>query len=178
MKGGSVRILLVLALLGLTASCALPPPPAEVAAPTAPPPGPVALMAPAAPAPAPVVATAPAPPPPPTATGPALAFPFARELGWLAPLPGRLELSNFAFDRAHVQMLITPYPDCAVRQGTATGDFVLPLNGTRVIEAAAGSDVCWRREIQPTEGASATRPGWTEWNRAYLTAGHSIDSQL
>jgi hypothetical protein len=174
MKGGSVRILLASALLGLTASCAWPPPPAEVAAPAAPPPAPVALMAPAPPAPAPIVATPQAPP----AAGPVLAFPFARNLGWLTPLPGRLTLNNFAFDRAHVQMLITPYPDCAAREGTATGDFVLPLNGTRIIEAAAGSDVCWRREIQPTGGAAANVPGWTEWNRVYLTAGHSIDSQL
>ena len=165
-----MRILLVSALLGLTASCAWPPPPAEVAAPAAPPPGPVALMA-----PAPVVTTVPVVA---TAPAPVVPLPFAWLFGSAPPPPGRLALSNFAFDRAHVQMLITPYPDCAVRPGTASGDFVLPLNGTRVIEAAAGSDVCWRRQIEPTAGAPATMQSWTEWNRAYLTASRSIDAQL
>lgn len=142
-----VRILLISALLVATASCASPPP-AEIAA-----------------APAPAVAAAPAP---------RFPLPFAWLFG--PPPPGRLTLSNFSFDAAHIQAVITPYPDCEPRPDTATTAFELPLNGTRVIEAAAGSDVCWRRAVEP--GSPPGAPGWTEWNRDYTSSGRSIDSRL
>ena len=29
--------------------------------------------------------------------------------------PGHLTLSNFAYDRAHVEAIVTPYPDCELR---------------------------------------------------------------
>jgi hypothetical protein len=96
------------------------------------------------------------------------------------PPPGRLTLSNFTFDRARVETLITSYPDCAPREGTAASNFELPLNGTRVIEAAPGSDVCWRRQIEAgkTAGIAPTTPGWTEWNRVYLSSVPVVDSRL
>ena len=149
-----MRILLVSALLTLTASCAWPPP-AQMAEPS--PPSPVVVAAPA----------------------PMLPLPFA----WLvasAPSPGRLTLNNFRIDKARVQAVITPYPDCAVREGTATSEFVLPLNGTSVIEAAPGSDVCWRRATAPgtAAGAAPSTQGWTEWNRAFLATARSVDSRL
>ena len=63
-------------------------------------------------------------------------------LAWLltgalapAPVPGRLTLSNFSYDGARVQAVITPYPDCQERAGTAISDFEIPLNGTRIIAA-------------------------------------------
>jgi hypothetical protein len=93
---------------------------------------------------------------------------------------GRLTLSNFNFDGAHVQTVVTASPNCTPGEGTATGDFVLPLNGTRVVEGAPGADVCWRRAIEPetAPGAARLAPTWTEWNRAFLSSGRSIDSQL
>ncbi len=96
------------------------------------------------------------------------------------PPPARLTLSNFSFEGARIEAVITPYPDCVARAGTATTDFVLPLNGTRIIEAAAGSDVCWRRAAEPGAGQATAPavPGWTEWNRVFLSSGRSIDSQL
>jgi len=96
------------------------------------------------------------------------------------PPPGRLTLSNFTFDNAHVEAVISGAPDCAVREGTTTSDFVLPLNGTRIIESVPGADVCWRRAIEPgtAPGAAPAAPGWTEWNRAFLSSGRSVDSQL
>ncbi len=96
------------------------------------------------------------------------------------PIPGRLTLSNFSFDTARVEAVITGAPDCAVREGTTTSDFVLPLNGTRIIESVPGADVCWRRAIEPGRNARAapSTPGWTEWNRAFLSSGRSVDSQL
>jgi hypothetical protein len=153
-----VRILLISALLVATASCALPPPPPGEVAGTIPPPPP----------PAPVFYVA----------NP-FAFLFAPILPG-APPPGRLTLSNFSFDHARVETLITPYPDCAPREGTAASNFELPLNGTRVIEAAPGSDVCWRRQIAAgkTEGVAPTTPGWTEWNRVYLSSVPVVDSRL
>jgi hypothetical protein len=153
-----VRILIVSALLVATASCVLPPPPqAEVALPS---------------------------PAPPAAPGFYVANPFAFLLAPLGPPgpppPGRLTLNNFSFDHARVQAVITPYPDCAVHEGTATSDFVLPLNGTRVIEAAPGTDVCWRREIEPgtVQGVAPSTPGWTEWNRVFLSSAGVVDSRL
>jgi hypothetical protein len=152
-----VRILLISALLVATASCAWPPPPpAEVAGTT--------------------------PQPPPAAPVFYVANPFAFLFHPILPgaPPGRLTLSNFSFDHAQVETLITPYPDCAPREGTAASNFELPLNGTRVIEAAPGSDVCWRRQIEAgkTEGIAPTTLGWTEWNRVYLSSVPVVDSRL
>jgi hypothetical protein len=160
-----VRVVLASVLLLATASCALaPPPPVETAAPSAP----VALAGPAA------------------APGPGVFWPGP--LAWLfsplaprVPPSARLTLSNFSFDDARIEAVITPYPDCVPREGTATTDFVLPLNATRVIEAAAGSDVCWRRAIQPGPAKTAAAPagsGWTGWSRVFLSSGRSIDAQL
>jgi hypothetical protein len=91
-----------------------------------------------------------------------------------------LTLSNFSFDSARVETVITGASDCTPRAGTMMSDFVLPLNGTRVIEAASGADVCWRRAVDPRAavGAPPSTPGWTEWNRAFLSSGRSIDSRL
>ncbi len=96
------------------------------------------------------------------------------------PPPGRLTLSNFTFEDAHVEAAITGSADCAVREGTTISNFVLPINGTRVIETPPGSDVCWRRAIEPGKapGAAASTPGWTQWHRAFLSSGRSVDSQL
>lgn len=96
------------------------------------------------------------------------------------PPYARLTLSNFSFEGARVQAVITAYPDCAPREGTQTTDFVLPLNATRVIAAAAGSDVCWRRAVQPSaaKGTAPAAPAWTGWNRVLLSSGRSVDAQL
>jgi hypothetical protein len=148
-----VRLLIVSAVLAATASCAWPPPPPpEVAAP-------------------PPIAAASAPFMP-------LALPF---VPFVHPTPpGRLTLSNFSYDHAQVQALITPFPDCVVREGAATSAFVLLLNGTRVIEAAPGADVCWRRALEPgtRAGAAPSTPGWTEWNRVFLSSAGLVDSRL
>jgi hypothetical protein len=171
-----MRILLLSGVLLATASCAWSPPPAELAAPP-PMPAPIALIAPSPPA-----AVVPAPPPPVVVAAPA-AFPFVPFAGFFGPPPpGRLTLSNFTYDNAHVEAVITGAPDCAVPAGTAPIGFVLPLNGTRIIEALPGADICWRRaieaEAETAPGAAPAMPGWTGWNRVFLSSGRSIDSQL
>ena len=115
-----------------------------------------------------------APPPPAPVAAPS---PFA----WLwGPPGGRLTLSNFSFATAHVQAVVTSFPDCAPREGTAASDFILPLNGTRTIETAPGSDVCWRRAVDAGKpsGAPPSEPGWTEWSRAFTSSGRPVDSRL
>jgi hypothetical protein len=139
-----VRILLALVLLGMTASCVVPPPEAAV---PMPPPGSV--------------------PDPAYVANPLTGL-------FQAPMPGRLTLSNFTYESARVQAVVTPYPDCEVRQGADVSDFEIPLNGTRVIGALPGADVCWRRALP----APAARAGWTDWNRVFTSSGRSIDSQL
>jgi hypothetical protein len=92
--------------------------------------------------------------------------------------PSRLTLSNFNYDSARVEAMLTPYPDCEIREGLVSTNFELPLNGTRVIDTPPGSDVCWRRLEPPLE--QATSPGvprFTPWNRAY-TSGRTVDSRL
>lgn len=152
-----MRILLISALLVATASCAWPPPP-----------------------PADLAGTSPPPPPPPVFYVPnPFALLFAPILPGTPP-PGRLTLSNFTFEHARVEALVTPYPDCAPRDGTAASNFELPLNGTRVIETAPGLDVCWRRQIEPAKDpdAAPSAPRWSEWNRVFTSSGRPIDSRL
>jgi hypothetical protein len=201
-----VRILLVPALLLAAAACTAPPPPGGgvppppdaamppqagaptplLAQPPAPPPPPPRAMAAAPPPPPPVapppMAAAPPPPPPPAAAPAATAASFNPFPSLWGPWPGRLNLSNIAYDRAHVQALVTPYPDCAPHDGTPVSDFAMPLNSTRVIDTPPGADVCWRREIlaaprAPSMGRQAPS-GWTEWNRVYTSSGRTIDARL
>jgi hypothetical protein len=107
------------------------------------------------------------PPPPPLTSRPPPAW------------PGHLTLSNFAYDSAHVEAIVTPYPDCELHEGTASSHFLLPLNGTWAVDTPAGSDVCWRRELPSDTAADPLRaPRWTGWNRAYLSSGRLVDSQL
>jgi hypothetical protein len=150
-EGDFVRILLASAVLAMTAACVMAPPPEAAASPQA------------------------------TAVPASSWWPFyPPSVQFFPPAPVRLTLSNFSYDAARVQILITPYADCAVRENTPTGDFVLPLNGTRIVEGLPGSDVCWRRAVA-VEGDQARRsdtPGWSQWNRAYLTSGRSIDARL
>ena len=176
-----MRIPLAVALLLSTASCVLPKPP-EYAAPApvvapAPAGSPVAL----APAPVPPVAVAPAEPV--VAPAPELTLYLPSFLGiGAAPPSGRLTLSNFNYDGAHVQTLVTAYPDCQPRPDTAVSEFELPLNGTRIVGAPPGSDVCWRRTLAKDEAEAGavppTTPGWSEWNRVFTSSGRSIDARL
>ena len=181
-----MRIVPVLALLLTTAACAWPPPPAPqaAAAPVAAAGAPLPLM--------PAVAAAPTPPAPPTpaaaaavvATAPSASpvavpavfapIPFAR---YFTPWAGRLELSNFSYSLTDVEAIVTPYPDCALHPGVVPLDFKLPLNGTWVIPASPGMDVCWRREVA-AEGQSPQSHQWTQWNRAFTSSGGLIDSRL
>jgi hypothetical protein len=100
----------------------------------------------------------------------------------LVPLPpegGRLTLSNFSYDLADVEAIVTRYPDCALHPGIVPMTFKLPLNSTWVIRAPAGADVCWRRQLVPQqEAAAGAKPGWSAWNRDHTGAGQFIDSQL
>jgi hypothetical protein len=90
--------------------------------------------------------------------------------------PGRLTLSNYSFRLADVEAIVTPYPDCALHPGLVPMDFKLPLNGTWVIAAPPGMDVCWRRSLPP--GDTSGSQGWTDWNRDYTGMGRSIDATL
>lgn len=202
-KGDRVRIFAALVLLGLTASCAAPPqaaapgtiPTASAIAaflgPPTPAPAvaasPVALVPASAPAPAaPVPGPAPVPPVWYSASGYTWVGPVPVPFSWLGgPEPGgRLTLSNFSYDTARVQAVLTNGPDCAVADPAAAADFVMPLNATRIIPTPAGVDVCWRREAPPTASAQIARGpapamlGWADWNRSYTGSGRFIDARL
>ena len=90
---------------------------------------------------------------------------------WTLP-PGQLTLSNYRFDHASVEAMVTAAPDCAAADPAASPptDFDLPFKGTRVIVALPHADICWRRQV-----ASGR---WSDWNRAFTGSGRFIDSQL
>jgi hypothetical protein len=165
-----VRILVASALLGagllaVTASCAIPP---EAAAPAVAPP-----------------ATVPSPPAPVAAS----ASPSPREVEYV-PLPllwwrmlampapaGRLMLNNFSFEPTLVQAALAAGPGCAIGDPATATEFVLPPNGTRVVPAPPGTDVCWRRQLiaGETTGTQPAEP-WTAWSRAYTGPGRFLDA--
>lgn len=176
------------ALLGLPASCAWAPP--ETAAP---PPAPVVAVT----APVPLVAPPPpevAPPPPEVAAVPVEAVsapPPAREVEYVpvpllwwrmltAPLSaGRLMLNNFSFVPVRMQAALTAGPVCEIADPRSAVAFVLPANGTRVIPAPPGFDVCWRRERIAGEAVATPAAGpWTAWNRAYTGPGRFLDANV
>ncbi|GEM_PF-3403032 len=165
------------------------PPPAMASRPAPPP-----MMAPTMIAPAPPPALPPAvaqlPPPPPIAPLPPAVAPVEQAPApapagsgmwpfWVTPASQRLTLSNFSFDQARVEAVVTANADCNEREVgvVARSDFAVPLNGTRIIEAPPGADVCWRRDLAAGPGGAAPT-GWSEWNRAYLSTGRSIDARL
>ena len=75
------------------------------------------------------------------------------------PPAGRLMLNNFSFEPTRVQAVLTAEPACAIADPGATIEFVLPSNGTRVIPAPPGFDICWRRELVAGETAGTPPAG-------------------
>jgi hypothetical protein len=90
----------------------------------------------------------------------------------MAP-PAHLTLSNFRFDHAGIEAVVTANPDCSARDGAAT-NFELPFKGTRVIDAPPAADICWRRRV----GGATGFEHWSEWHRAFTASGRSIDAEL
>jgi hypothetical protein len=154
-------------LLGLAASCAWPPPQAAA------PPEPAPAMLAAAPAPAA------APPPSPSARD--VAYVPITDLWWrmlTRPAPaGRLMLNNFSFAPTRIQAVLAAQPVCAIGDPAAVTEFVLPPNGTRVLPAPPGWDICWRRQLAPGETRETPPEGpWTAWSRAYTGPGRFLDT--
>jgi hypothetical protein len=182
-----VRILAVSALLGLTASCTWTPPEAAV-----PLPSPVVAVT------APVPIVVPPPPPPPAVVVAEPPAPVVVAAGPMAPArqieyvpvpdlwrrmltkpapAGRLMLNNFSFVPTRVQAIFASGPACAIGDAGAVTEFVLPPNGTRVVPAPPGLDICWRREriVGEAKRTSPTGP-WTPWSRAYTGPGRFLDA--
>lgn len=184
---------------------AAPVPPAPLAAAPVPPPSqPVALVAPP-PAVVPTTAVAASPPP---AAVPAPAVPavvagspspgvaelaipplgIALDLPVVPnpiysflpePVPGRLTLSNFSFDHAQIETVVTASSDCYTPTPSDVEDrFELPLNGTRIVTAPPGLDVCWRRKLDANDPPVGVIPGWTDWNRAFVAHGTRVSAKL
>ena len=187
MRISAVSVLLGPALLTLTASCVWPQPeaagpqPSPAAAVAAP--GPVSLTSPPSP-PAVVAAEPSAPtiasigPAPPAREIEIVPVPFLwlRMLGQPAPA-GRLLLNNFSFEPTRVQVVPVSGPACALADPGATVEFVLPSNGTRIIPAPPGIDICWRRQLVAGETKEIPVTGpWTAWSRAYTGPGRFLDA--
>jgi hypothetical protein len=92
------------------------------------------------------------------------------------PQNSALWLSNFAFNKTAVEIVITRNPDCESRGdgfvGAAT--FMLPRNATQFIPTN-GEDVCWRYNRDP-DHPGARR--WSGWGRADLGTGARVSTNL
>lgn len=98
---------------------------------------------------------------------------------WPKPGPGRLTLNNFSFDRVHVEAVVTASPVCNLRvAGDTASSFELPLNDTRIIVAPPGTDVCWRRQVEPAPGQTGVASDWSDWSRAYVAQGTAVNARL
>jgi hypothetical protein len=91
---------------------------------------------------------------------------------WIwTPPPGQLTLTNYRFDHAPIQAVMTASPDCAPLDPSAPPTaFDLPFKGSRVLVAAPNIDICWRRQLAGGR--------WTDWNRAFTASGRFVDTQL
>jgi hypothetical protein len=96
-----------------------------------------------------------------------------------APGPGRLTLSNFSFDRAHLLAVATAAPDCYIHlPGEIETEFEVPLNGTRLIIAPPGANICWKRQLAEDEPPQLPASNWTDWNRAFVAQGTAVNSRM
>jgi hypothetical protein len=91
--------------------------------------------------------------------------------------PGMLLLSNLNFPPTNVEAVTTSNPDCGSRGPgyVSTGEFVLPGDATRFVAVPPGSDVCWRRDRDPSHPVAGA---WSGWNRAFVAPGATIDANL
>jgi hypothetical protein len=91
--------------------------------------------------------------------------------------PGTLLLSNPHFGPTHVEAVITANRDCGSRGPgyVSTLQFVLPNNATRSVAVPIGTEVCWRRDRDP---ANPIAGEWSDWDRAYVEPGTTIDANL
>lgn len=93
------------------------------------------------------------------------------------PGPGTLLLSNPHFGPTNVEAVITANPDCAARGPgyASTLEFVLPSNATKFIDVPPGTEICWRRDFDPSQPVAGQ---WSGWDRAYVAPGATIDANL
>lgn len=93
------------------------------------------------------------------------------------PQPGILQLSNPDFGPVHVEAVVTSSPDCASRGPgyRTTLEFVLPNDATKIIDVPPGTEVCWRRDRDPSQPVFGQ---WSDWDRAYVEPGTTIDANL
>jgi hypothetical protein len=93
------------------------------------------------------------------------------------PQPGTLLLSNPHFGSTHVEAVVTSAADCASRGPgyVSTFAFILPNDATKMIDVPPGSEICWRRDRDPDQPALGQ---WSDWDRAYVAPGTTVDADL
>lgn len=93
------------------------------------------------------------------------------------PGPGTLLLSNPDFGSTNVEAVVTSNPDCASRGPgyVSTLEFVMPNNSTKIVDVPPGTEICWRRDRDPEQPVAGQ---WSDWDRAYVAPGTTIDANL
>lgn len=93
------------------------------------------------------------------------------------PQSGTLLLNNPHFGPVNVETVVTSNPDCASHGPgyVSTREFMLPNDATKIIDVPSGTEVCWRRDRDPSQPVAGQ---WSDWDRAYVEPGTTIDADL
>jgi hypothetical protein len=88
-----------------------------------------------------------------------------------------LTLDNPYWDRVNVEAVITNDTDCNNRGPgyVATKEFVMTKDHTHDIVAPNAEIICWRHDRDPN---NPVKGDWSDWSRATLFPGQSVETDL
>jgi hypothetical protein len=89
----------------------------------------------------------------------------------------QLSLSDPAWDRVNVEIVVTRRADCDSRaEGfISTREVVMRRKAQETVEVPNGATICWRRDRDPNAPAAGA---WSGWTRATVPPGGSAEVDL
>ena len=88
-----------------------------------------------------------------------------------------LTLKNPYWGQVNVQAVITTSTDCSNRGAgyVTTKEFVMTKNHSHDIVAPNAEMICWRHDRDPN---NPVKGDWSDWSRATLFPGQSVETDL
>ena len=88
-----------------------------------------------------------------------------------------LTLKDPYWGQVNVQAVITTSTDCNNRGSgyVTTKEFVMTKNHTHAIVAPNAEMICWRHDRDPN---NPVKGDWSDWSRATLFPGQSVETDL